>query len=283
MTFQSKLKSAYVTAKHKLRAEQQIARNKQVVFNGTQSDYIFFQKSIKQLLGCDDEWLTQTAAEYQSCPAAWKYLSGLKSPSRKTDGYAKSLDVAEGFAAWALVKHTRPRVIVELGVQYGVSSRLWKEALKAYVPNHELVLCDLEDKRRFIDDNECTFLKADARQVLPELFASRDVGILHNDAHPYDLIHWSVTEAMRHNVPVLTFHDVGRSPRTTFQISSSKLGKEEKLANSEYSAHYGHWERHVMAEVFDERILSEDTVTTSSHRIQIFDSLFGFGVVIGND
>ena len=283
MTFQSRLKSTYITVIHKLHVAQQITRNKQVVFKGTQPNYIFFQESIKQLLGCDDEWLIQTAAEYQSCPAAWKHLSGLRSPSRKTDGYAKSLDVAEGFVAWALVKYTRPKVIVELGVQYGISSRLWKEALKAYVPKHELILCDLEDKRRFIDDNECTFLKTDARQVLPELFASGEVGILHNDAHPYDLIHWSVAEAMKHNVPVLTFHDVGRTTRGPFKVESSRLSKNQKLRNSENWEQCGTWERHVMAEVFDKRILFEDTIITNSHHIQIFDSLFGFGVVISND
>lgn len=283
MTFRSKLSSTYVIARRQLRTKKQASQNRRTVYKGTQPNYIFFQKELKQLLGCNDDWLVETAAEYRSCAPAWKHLSGLRSSSKKTDGYAKSLDVAEGFAVWALVKHTRPKVIVELGVQYGVSSRLWKEALKAYVPNHELVLCDLEDKRRFIGDDECTFLQADARQVLPKLFASGEVGILHNDAHPYDLIHWSVTEAIRHNVPVLTFHDVGRGPRTSFKISSSQLSQEEKLANTEYSAQYGHWERHVIAEIFDERILSEDTIITNSHRIQIFDSLFGFGVVLNNE
>jgi hypothetical protein len=276
------MKSAILKTRRRLRTGRQAFSNRRTVAADTQPGHIFFQQELKQLLGCNDEWLTQTAAEYRSCPTAWKHLSGLRSPSKKTDGYAKSLDVAEGFAVWALVKHTRPKVIVELGVQYGVSSRLWKEALKAYVPNHELVLCDLEDKRHLINDDECTFLKTDARQVLPELFASGEVGILHNDAHPYDLIHWSVAEAMKHNVPVLTFHDVGRGPRTSFKAASSQLSKEEKLDNTEYSAKYGHWERHVMAEVFDESILTEDTVVTNSHRIQIFDSLFGFGVVIAN-
>jgi hypothetical protein len=207
-------------------------------------------------------------------------LSGLRSSSRKTDGIAKSLDVAEGFALWALVKHIRPRIVVELGVQYGVSARLWKEALKAYVAEHELILCDLHDKRHLINDEECTFLRADARQILPEVFSTGQVGILHNDAHPYDLIYWSVEEALKHDVPVLTFHDVGRGSRSSFRLESSQLSKEQKLANAEYSAEHGHWERHVMAEIFDREILHRDSVEQKGYRIQIFDSLFGFGVVL---
>jgi hypothetical protein len=64
--------------------------------------------------------------------AAWRHLSSYQSAGPATDGFGKTLDVAEGFAAWAIVKHLRPRVVLEIGTQYGISARLWKEALKAY-------------------------------------------------------------------------------------------------------------------------------------------------------
>jgi hypothetical protein len=253
------------------------------VHQGTQSGQIFFQRELQQFFGCSREWLVETAAEYRACPAAWKYLSCLQSASRRTDGLGKSLDVAEGFAVWALVKHVRPKVVVELGVQYGISARLWKEALKKYVPDHELILCDLEDKRYFITDDDCTFLRGDARESLPEVFASRSVGLLHNDAHPYDLIDWSVTEAIKHQVPVLTFHDVGgEHPRGPFRVESSQLSKAEKLNNSENWKQFGLWERHIIADVIDDRILYEDAVTNETFHVQIFDSLFGFGVVFSD-
>jgi hypothetical protein len=274
------LKQGYVLLRRWLKGRMQARRNRRAVYRYTNPGSIFFEKQVDWLLDRDESWLAKTAAEYRACSKAWQYLSGLRSPSKKTDGFAKSLDVAEGFALWALVKHVRPKVVVELGVQYGVSARLWKEALKAYVPEHELILCDLEDKRRLIDDDECTFLRVDARQVLPDVFSSGRVGILHNDAHPYDLIYWSVDEALKHDVPVLTFHDVGRGPRSSFKLESSRLSKEQKLAHAEYSAEYGHWERHVIAEIFDHEILHKDSVEGEEYRIQIFDSLFGFGVVL---
>jgi|GEM_PF-1762804 len=272
------------TVSASLRISRHAGRNQRAVRAGTQPGAEFFHSELQRFLGCDDGWLAQTAAEYLACRAAWRYLSGLRSSSRKMDGLAKSLDVAEGFAAWALVKRVRPKVVVELGVQYGISARLWKEALNAYVPEHELILCDLADVRHLIGDDECVFLKGDARELLPGVFATRSVGILHNDAHPYNLIQWSVAEALKHKVPVLTFHDVGhRHPRGPFRADSSRLSEEQRLANGENWSQYGHWERHVIADVFDSRVLQEDRVVGDAYRIQVFDSLYGFGTVLSGE
>ncbi|MCB0109705.1 MAG: hypothetical protein KDE53_27475 [Caldilineaceae bacterium] len=264
---------------------RQQVRNRQVVQAHTKLPKLFLRQQITQLLGCDDTWLEETAVEYSACNAAWKLLSGLRSPSRRTDGFAKSLDVAEGFALWALVKHQRPQIVVELGSQYGISARLWKEALKAYVPGHELILCDLEDKRRFIDDTECTFLQGDARETLRTVFANSQVALLHNDAHPYDLIEWSLMEGLRQQIPIFTFHDVGgyQLRGGPFKPESGALPLAEKLQHSEEYGPHGTWERHLMAEVFDPRIITQDFVVTPTWRMQIFDSLFGFGAILRAD
>ncbi|MFQ5437053.1 MAG: hypothetical protein ACE5FD_19515 [Anaerolineae bacterium] len=116
--------------------------------------------------------------------------------------------------------------------------------------------------------------------MLPRLFAGQQIDLLHNDAHPYDLIHWSVQEAIWNHVPVLTFHDVGQVHRGSFRAESYTLSQEEKIKCCVDWGVYGHWERHVMAELLDERILREDFVENEQWRIQIFDSLFGFGVAI---
>lgn len=274
------VKQIILDAESWLRRERQVSRNRQSVYAGTQLGNIFFQQELGQLCVCNDDWLSETALEYRACPAAWKYLSGLRSPSRKTDGFGKSLDVAEGFAAWALVKWLRPQVIVELGVQYGISARLWKEALKTYVIDHELILCDLDDHRLFITDDECTFLQGDAYKMLPEVFASRQVDLLHNDAHPYSLTRWSVEEGRRQGVDVFTFHDIGRQKRGPFQLKGANLSSDEKLTHDTDYGSCGHWERHVIAEVFDERFLRTNTVVGEGYRIQAFDSLFGFGAVL---
>jgi hypothetical protein len=266
--------------RHAWRIRRQRARNRATMQQTQAAGRIFFQTELRHFLGCDDAWLAATAAEYARCPAAWEHLSGLKSATRATDGMAKSLDLAEGFALWALVKHLRPQAVVELGVQYGISARLWKEALTAYVPGHSLILCDLEDKRRLITGDEARFYQADAAQVLPRLFAEEQIDILHNDAHPYDLIRWSVEEAMTHQVPCLTFHDVGRGARNVFRPESAHLTQEEKTRQSLNWAEYGLWERHVMAELISPDLVRQDAATGHGWKAQIFDSLFGVGAAL---
>lgn len=262
------------------RIRQQHRRNQATIQRMRATGEVFFAAELRHFLGRDDPWLAATAQEYADCPAAWKYLSGLQSPSRATDGMAKSLDVAEGFALWALVKHLRPRVVVELGVQYGISARLWKEALTLYVPDHSLILCDLEDHRRLIQDGEARFYQEDAAKVLPRLLAEEEVGILHNDAHPYDLIRWSVQEAMAHQVPCLTFHDVGRGRRSVFRLESAQLSLREKVRHSLNWGEYGLWERHVMAELISPDLLHQDSAEGNGWKAQVFDSLFGFAAAL---
>ncbi len=256
-------------------------KNWREVKAGTRPDSIFFGSELQGFLDCSQEWLKETALEYAASSSAWRYLSGYRSPNRSRDGFCKTFDVAEGFAAWALVKFLRPRVLVELGTQYGASSSLWKEALRRYVPNHELILCDLKDERRFIRDEECTFFQGDARRILPEIFSSRKVDLLFNDAHPYDLIRWSVQEGLKQGVKTFVFHDVGaKHPRTGFKRESTRFKPEEKEHLSEAYERCGRWERHVMAEIFGKEILFEESLQTPSARAQIFDSLYGLGAVV---
>jgi hypothetical protein len=257
------------------------ARNWLAVQRGTRKGRVFFQHELADLFECDADWLADTAAEYRRCIDAWWRLSAYQSPSQKADGFAKTLDVAEGFALWALVKRLRPRVVVELGTQRGLSARLWKEALCAYVPGHELILCDIEDRRAFIRDADATFLLGDARRTLAEVFATRRVDVLFNDAHPYDLIKWSVQEGLKHGVPVFVFHDVGRRhPRANFRAESAHLSPEERALHGEDIGQYGHWERHVMAEIFDPRIVEQDSGSGGAYRLRIFDSLYGLGIAL---
>jgi hypothetical protein len=259
----------------------QLWRNIRDVRAGTRPGSVFFRDDLRALLGCDDDWLLATAREYRACPAAWRLLCALRSPSSKTDGIALSLDVAEGFAAWALVKHVRPRVVLELGTLFGVSARLWKEALKAYVPGHELILVDIADERRFVMDGEARFVLRDGREAVPDICAAQPVDLLFIDAHPYDVVETAVRAARQHGVRALAFHDVGRGPRGLFRQSSASATRAERLRDDGPDfLTYGTWERHVMAETFSAKLLDEDRAESPTHTVQVFDSLFGFGVAL---
>lgn len=244
----------------------------------------FFAEELEDFLAVDYDWCMGTFEEFAGTPAAWRHLSQFQSPSRVTDGLAKSLDLAEGFAFWALIKRVKPRVIVELGVYKGLSARLWKAALNLYVPDHRLVLCDLEDRRELVDDREAEFFQGDARQTLPVLWAREKIDLLYNDAHPYSLIEWSVQEGLKHNVPIFAFHDTGHHhPRGPYRPSSAHLSRQEKLMNDENWGEYGTWERHVLGEIFDQRALDQEAVNTKHWKIRHFDSFLGASVVLSRE
>jgi len=258
-------------------------RNAIDVWRGTRPGSIFFEEDIISHLGCSRSWLHQTAREYRWTPAAWRKLMVLKSSSWRLDGYAFSLDTAEGFAAWALIKHTRPQIVVEIGTQHGVSARLWKEALNKYVPGHQLILIDLVDQRRHITDREARFIKGDGRAEFRRLVETVKVDMLFNDAHPYDLIRDTVSAGLRHGVRIFAFHDVGRGPLSRFRLSSAGVAEADRLIDDgpDYLT-YGTWERHVMAETFGKELLVSDRLENETHRVQIYDSTFGLGAAILN-
>lgn len=240
----------------------------------------FFKEELGWFLQVDSPWLKEATEEFFSCEDGWRTLCKFKSSSQKTDGIAKTLDIAEGFALWCFVKYYKPKVVVELGSQFGLSARLWKEALNIYVKEHELYLCDLDDRRKYISDEECTFLKGDARETLKGLLHDKKIDVLINDAHPYDLIMWSLHAGVEANIPHFAFHDIGHHhPRGVYRKEFYDLPEETKMKETANWAEYGCWERHGMAKVFDERIAELNTAENDDYKIQIFDSLFGYGFV----
>ena len=67
------------------------------------------------------------------------------------------------------------------------------------------------------------------------------------------------------------------------RVLSLAQEEAEKLQHSEEYGPHGTWERHLMAEVFDRRVITQDFVVTPTWRMQIFDSLFGFGAILRAD
>lgn len=272
----------YTPLRQQLLMQMQQRRNPAAVRAGTAPGNLFFAAELGRLLQRDAQWLQAAAADYRATPSAWRGLSGLRSPGRRTDGYAKSLDVAEGFALWALIKHLRPRVVVELGTQHGLSARLWKDALNAYVPDHVLYLCDIEDNRRFIAPNEAILLQGDGAASMQRIAAATPIDLLFNDAHPYPLIRDTLALGKQSGVGCFVFHDVSPNPQRgrPFRAESAALDAAQREAHALDIENYGHWERHGMADAFDARILTEDFAENDAWRLQIFDSLFGVGVVL---
>src|SRR5262249_9519713 len=102
-----------------------------------------------------------------------------------------------------------------------------------------------------------------------------DPGLIYLDVHTHSLLSEAVTETLTHSSPcVLAIHDCGRglcNPRMTIS-----------KADPNVSSSTGVWERHVLAETLgaaDPLDPGLDSMETPTHRLQIFNTRHGLGVL----
>ena len=182
----------------------------------------------------------------------------------------KSLSINEAFALYVLVNKLQVNKISELGVRYGVSTRFWNIAR----PDCNIIGYDLKklyNRRIKKDPDNFRFIQGDASQ----LFLTKGSDMVFYDAHPYHLT-YDIACQSKKIVNIHCFHDVGKN---CFKASSSKLPKEKRGNCTEK---YGWWERHVMAEVFNPSIMTENIVIDKEWRSVIIDDKYGIGMTIHN-
>ena len=248
-----------------------------------------FTQELQDLLSVSVEQIENYYNEFERL-SVWRLLPEIGSNSRRTDHSDKTLDIAEAFSFYCVLRHLKATSIIELGTRFGVSSALLHATLvenMKEIPksrrNATLIGCDLVREFQYIDEQAkyFTFNCGDAHNLFPSILETRQFDCLFNDAHPYTLIKKSTESAIENKVRVLAFHDVGKKHRrSSFNRESYFLSEEEKIKNNLNLKDYGYWERHVMAEIFGERILDEDSLETVDHKVQIFDSLFGLGIAV---
>ena len=250
-----------------------------------------FKKEIKRLLDENDEWVEET---YDIFNKNSKYFINLvprpRSSSKRTDNADKTLDLDECFVYWCLIRKYKLKNILELGTRFGTSTRVIRCAQRTFFPDSQTKLysCDVNKEYRYIHPDEFEFIHRDAKGLFPHFLKENQIDCIHNDAHPYDLIKLSTQAAIDTKIKIMTYHDVSRPedhPRGSCIKNSFFLSEKEKLeinSNLPFSgiADYGHWERHVICELFSKELLENNFVETEQYKIQMFCSLFGLGVVV---
>ena len=243
-----------------------------------------FKKEIKRLLDENDEWVEETYDIFNKNNEHFIHLVPVpRSASKQTDNADKTLDLNESFVFWCLVRKYKLKNILELGTRFGISTRMIRSAQDTFFPGFKTKLysCDLVKEYRHIHSDDFDFLNEDAKNLFPHFLEENQIDCLCNDAHPYDLIKLSTQAAIDAKTKIMTYHDVSRKedhPRGPCFKDSFFLSEEEKLKNN--WAKHGHWERHVMCEMFSKELLENNFVETEQYKIQMFCSLFGLGVVV---
>jgi glycosyltransferase involved in cell wall biosynthesis len=193
----------------------------------------------------------------------------------ETLGELKTLCFEEAFVLCAALNTLRPRTLVAIGAQDGKALRRLVDIKNLLGLDCRVVAFDVADQRRHVGPDEAELVLKDltgcfAREVLQ----AYEPGLVFHDEHSYALLREVITETLADGRWVLAVHDCGRglcNPHMT-------LRKEDRGVTS----HTGVWERHVLAEVFGVDLPTAprlDDVATATHRLRIFETPHGLGVL----
>lgn len=195
----------------------------------------------------------------------------------ETLGEQKTLCFEEAFGLYVLLATIRPRTIVEIGTQHGKSTRRILD-IKTLLGLPSRVVCfDVTNEVQHFTPAEAELIVKDVTgKVQNDVVRAYEPGLIFLDVHAYGLLKEVVTQTVADPKSwTLAIHDCGRglcNPHMT-------LRKDDPNVTSSS----GVWERHVLAEVFgipDPLSGQLDSVETPTHRLRIFDTPHGLGVLV---
>lgn len=194
-----------------------------------------------------------------------------------TFGNQKTLAQEEAFILYLLMKHYTLPYVVEIGTQYGKSTRRILD-IKAHLKQDTSVIAyDIDDQVKHFKPEEVDFRLQDItgrvdRMILDELGS----GLIYLDAHPYHLLREVIQGVLKQDRWFLTIHDM--SPYLCNPAISIGRDEPEKITSKT-----GHWERIVAAEIFnvaDPKSPALDYIETDTHIWRIFSTRHGLALLM---
>ena len=191
-------------------------------------------------------------------------------------GERKTLSFEEAFLIYLAALRLRPAHVVEIGSQFGKSARRIVDLLRFLELNATLTCFDVIDELQYVSKDEVELvlhdLSGDFRERVLEGIAP---GLIYLDAHPYALLKTvirSFLEWSGSHPAVLAIHDCSPglyNPRM-------RISKDDPNA---VSSRTGHWERHILAEIFNVSNSNLDDLVTPTHRLKIFATTHGLALI----
>lgn len=214
------------------------------------------------------EAAVQGFTDYEALHERYGYAAAL--------GERKTLSFEEAYLLYLAALHVRPAQVVEIGTQYGKSTRRILD-LFSYLHMPVKVSCfDIADELRFVRREEVRLnirdITGQAREIV---FDGMAPGLTYLDARPFALLKdvigaflaWSPGRPV-----LLAIHDC--TPH--LYNPKMKVARDDPAA---VGSHTGVWERHVLSELFatpNERL---DDVRTATHRLRVFGTPHGMALI----
>lgn len=194
-----------------------------------------------------------------------------------TLGELKTLCFEEACVLYLVLLATRPRTIVEIGTQYGKSTRRILDMKQRLGLACDVVCFDVANDVRHFRPDEARLLVQDVRGTFQrDVLEAFQPDLVFVDVHGYALLHEILEAALTSpQCPILAIHDCGRglcNPRMT-------IAKDDPNVTSLT----GTWERHVLAERFgisDPLAMDLDEAELPTHRLRILDTPHGLGIIL---
>lgn len=191
-------------------------------------------------------------------------------------GERKTLSLEEAFIICIIVGLFRCKTIVEIGTQYGRSTRRIIDIKNSLGIDGKVVTFDIVDQVKYFTPNEAKLILKDVTwSFRSDVLDPYKPDFIFLDAHPYHLIKNVVQGVLEERTCILAIHDCSRglcNPKMT-------LSKDDPNVTSDT----GCWERHVLAEIFGiEDPLSPklDYFRSSTHLLKIFETPHGLAVIL---
>jgi len=188
----------------------------------------------------------------------------------------KTLCFPEAFIFFVLFRRMRPKVLVEIGTQFGQSTRRLRDMADHLNLETRIICYDIADELRYVGRDEVELVIEDVTgRARTEIFEKWNPEIVFLDARPYRLIQDVVRSRMAAGMGgILVIHDCIRG----LYNPNMKVSRDDPHITSRT----GVWERHVLAEEFgiaDPRGRALDYAARGDWVLRIFGTPHGLAVM----
>jgi len=192
-------------------------------------------------------------------------------------GELKTLNLEEAFVLYAILATRRPTgPVVEIGTQYGRSTRRILDMIEFLGLDNEVICFDIQDDVQHFRPDEARLIVRDVTDsFVDDVLRSHRPALIYLDAHPYRLLYNVIRNFLQHGEDcVLAVHDCSKG----LCRRDMKIEKDDPNITS----FTGHWERHVLCDLFDVSDPTSDAidhVETSSRILRVFGTSHGLAAI----
>ena len=232
-------------------------------------DHAVLLRDIAEATGSPQPHVERLWGDYRELAARQKHAETL--------GEIGTTSTEEAFALHCLLDLLKPAHLVEIGAYEGASTRRILDSIAHLQLPTRVTTFDIVDLARHFQPDEARLILQDVTDsVGRDILEAFEPGIIYLDAHPWRLLQNVLRAVLRREDWILAIHDCSPvlcNPRMTIPKDEPRL----------ISARTGHWERHVLADVFglaDPLDLRLDQLDTARHRLRVLGTQHGLALVL---